>query len=101
MSILSIRLDRDLEDQIEAAVRRTGQRRSELVRQVLREALPSFGQERSAAERYERVKHVIGAVRSGFTDLGRNHEEHLRRIFDAKRDDIMGRGTDDRADRPG
>ena len=97
MAILSIRLDEDLEDRLDLATQQTGRRRSDVVRDLLR-GLPSRADMLTARQRYERVKHLIGAVDSGVSDLGSNHEAHLRRIFDAKRDDIMGRRPADRAD---
>lgn len=98
MAVLSIRLDDDLEERLALATAESGQRRSDVIRQLIRQGLPSRAERLSARERYERVKHLIGSVDSGMTDLGSNHEAHLRRIFDAKRDDIMGRGAADRAD---
>jgi predicted DNA-binding protein len=98
MGILSIRLNDDLQKRLDQETQRTGLRRSDVVRRALEQVLPADVDQLSARERYERVKHLIGSVSIDIPDLGRNHEEHLRRIFDAKRDDIMGRRAADRAD---
>jgi hypothetical protein len=95
---LNVRLDEDLEKRLAAEVARRGMKRSEVVRRILDSNLPAERVERSAAERLEAIRHVIGSVDSGIPDLGANHEEHLRRIFDARRDDIMGRGPDSGVD---
>ena len=98
MAILSIRLGDDLKKRLDLETERTGLRRSDVVRRVLERSLPTEEELVEARARWQRVQHLIGSVSIDIPDLGRNHEEHLGRIFDAKRDDIMGRGAADRAD---
>jgi predicted DNA-binding protein len=92
MAILSIRLSEDLERRLELEAQRSGQHRSAIIRALLERNLPTEEELQEARARWERVRHLIGSVDSGLTDLGSNHEEHLRRIFDERRAEIVGHG---------
>jgi len=75
-SQLTVRLPDDLDREVAKAARRLRLKRSDIVRlalvQYLRE--PNIREDQAP---YERVKHLIGSVRSGIADLGSSHREHL------------------------
>lgn len=98
MGMLNVRLDEDLEKRLASEVKRRGLRRSDVVRRILDETLPPEAQELTPQERIARIRHLIGAVDSDIPNLGTNHEDHLRRIFDAKRDHTMGHRSAGSAD---
>ncbi len=75
-SQLTVRLPDDLDREITKAAQRLRLKRSDIVRlalvQYLRE--PDIREDQAP---YERVKHLIGSVRSGIADLGSSHRKHL------------------------
>lgn len=74
---LTVRLPRELARALSDEAERRGLNRSDVVRMALRTYLESTAE---AEERpFERVRHLVGAVRSGVRDLGTRHREHILR----------------------
>jgi len=74
---LTVRLPLELSRALAGEADRRGLKRSDVVRLALRAYLESAT---AADERpIERVRHLVGAVRSGIPDLGSRHREHLLR----------------------
>ena len=98
MPQLNVRLDDDLARRLAEEAKRTGLRRSDIVRLALSRSLPAEEEEvRGARERYERVKHLLASVNTGIRDLGRNHEKYLRDMFDAENADAARHGASDQS----
>lgn len=79
---ISLRINKDLERQINAAAKARGIPKSELVRECIREQLTN-GKPKPTA--YELGKDLFGQVGSGRSDLATRRKEMLREIFDEKR----------------
>ena len=75
---LTVRLPADLTVKIKEKARRLRLKRSDVVRLALTEFLE--GPEETDYP-YERVKHLIGSISTGISDLGANHREHLIKKF--------------------
>lgn len=73
---LTVRLPDDLSTRLDQSARRTGRKRSDLVRQALEQFLGDSGT-RSPTPPLDLVRDLIGAVESGLPDLGQRHREHL------------------------
>ncbi len=75
-SQLTVRLPEDLDQEITDAARRLRLKRSDIVRMALEQYLrePSILEEQAP---YGKVKHLVGSVKSGISDLGASHREHL------------------------
>ncbi len=75
-SQLTVRLPEDLDREVADAARRLQLKRSDIVRlalvQYLRE--PHTREDESP---YGRVKHLLGSIKSGVSDLGTSHREHI------------------------
>ena len=75
-SQLTVRLPDDLGDILEDLSRRMRLRRSDVVRMAIRRLAEEMEEEASTRP-FDRVKHLLGSVRSGVPDLGSAHREHL------------------------
>ncbi len=75
-SQLTVRLPEDLHQGLTEAANRMRLKRSDVVRLALEEYLNAT-HVREDLTPYDRVKHLIGSVRSGTADLGSSHREHL------------------------
>ena len=75
-SQLTVRLPDDLDREIAKAALRLRLKRSDIVRLALVQYLREPNMREDQAP-YDRVKHLIGSVRSGIGDLGSSHREHL------------------------
>ncbi len=75
-SQLTIRLPDDLNRGLVLAARRLRLKRADIVRMALERYLAEPGAQEDPAP-YNRVKHLLGSVRSGIRDLGSFHREHL------------------------
>ncbi|MEK6697491.1 MAG: ribbon-helix-helix protein, CopG family [Nitrospirota bacterium] len=75
-SQLTVRLPEDLDREVSSAAKRLRLKRSDIVRLALEQFLhePRAREEQSP---YGKVKHLVGAVESGVSDLGSGHREHL------------------------
>jgi metal-responsive CopG/Arc/MetJ family transcriptional regulator len=75
-SQVTVRLPNDLERELIHAAGRLHLKRSDIVRLALEQFLrePHIQDEPAP---YDRVKHLIGALKSGVSDLGTSHREHL------------------------
>jgi metal-responsive CopG/Arc/MetJ family transcriptional regulator len=72
---LVVRVPEELARELRDAAKRSGQRRSEVIRAALRAYLhPETHRPARAADR---VKHLLGTVASGVPDLARNHRRHV------------------------
>jgi hypothetical protein len=87
--MITVRIDPKTEAMVERIARRTGQTKSQIVREALkllveRESVPD-----SAADRYQRVAHLIGSWSSGGMNLsentGKKFAELLRKKAGARR----------------
>lgn len=79
-SQLTVRLPEDLDQEVAHAAKRLRLKRSDIVRLALEQYLrePHVQEEQAP---YGKVKHLLGSVKSGLSDLGTSHREHLvRRI---------------------
>ena len=74
-SQLTLRLLAALAEKLERSARRLKRKRSEVVRQALEQFL-EVGPE---ARPIDRVRDLLGSVRTGIPDLGERHREHLVR----------------------
>jgi CII-binding regulator of phage lambda lysogenization HflD len=77
---LTLRINSDLEQGLEALANHLHQKKSEIVRH----ALERFIAEESIKEVpscWQKVQHLAGTVETGVSDLGENHREHLRSMF--------------------
>jgi metal-responsive CopG/Arc/MetJ family transcriptional regulator len=70
-----IRIPDDLADDLARISDRSGQRRSEVVRQALLAYLRPSG--RPSLKPADRVRHLLGALESGVGDLARNHRRYV------------------------
>lgn len=77
---MSIRLDRQLDHDLEEIARRQGRSKSEVARQAIEELV---ARERSTP--YERTRHLIGVASGGPPDHSEKSGEKLRRLLEAKR----------------
>jgi hypothetical protein len=72
---LTVRLPPDLSRMLSAAAKRSKTKPSEIVRAALRVYLEPGP--RSAGSPYDRMKHLIGSVDSGISDLAERHSEYI------------------------
>ncbi len=75
-SQLTVRLPEDLDREVSDAAKRLRLKRSDIVRLALEQFLhePHVREEQSP---YGKVKHLVGSVKSGVSDLGSAHRDHL------------------------
>lgn len=77
---LTVRLPEDINRELAEYARRMRLKRSDIVRMAL-ERFFSEPQVREGQSPYGRVKHLVGSLQSGISDLGSRHRAHLiRRI---------------------
>ena len=72
---LTVRLPRDLSQSLASAARRAQRKRSEIVRLAL-EAYLSEPTARPGRP-YDRIRHLIGSLDSGISDLAERHSEYV------------------------
>jgi metal-responsive CopG/Arc/MetJ family transcriptional regulator len=77
---LTVRLPEDLNAKVSTAARRLRLKRSDVVRLALQKFLDELPGETGRTP-YDRVKHLLGSVESGVSDLGTNHRHHLVERF--------------------
>ena len=77
---LSVRIPEELDEEIRRIARELRLKRSEVVRLALQRMVDEFGKEEGKRP-FERVKHLVGSVRSGVPDLGTEHRKHIFRKF--------------------
>ncbi len=75
-SQLTVRLPDDLDRGLTHAANRLRLKRSDIVRLALERYLGELQICEDEAP-YGRVKHLVGSVRTGVSDLGTSHREHL------------------------
>jgi Arc/MetJ-type ribon-helix-helix transcriptional regulator len=75
-SQMTVRLPDDLGEILDTLARRMRLRRSDVVRMAIRRLAEEMDEE-TGTRPYDRVRHLLGSVRSGIPDLGRNHRKHL------------------------
>lgn len=75
-SQMTVRLPDELSSRISSMARELGLKRSDLVRLALQQFLDEHAGEKGTRP-YEKVKHLIGSVRTGIPDLGSDHRKHL------------------------
>lgn len=75
---MTIRLPEDDKKRIDALVRKTGLKQSDIARLAIKHFLENLETENRDEERpADRAKDLIGAARSGISDLGSRHRFHL------------------------
>ena len=74
-SQLTLRLPAALAEKLERSARRLKRKRSEVVCQALEQFLEAGPEARPV----DRVRDLLGSVRTGIPDLGERHREHLIR----------------------
>lgn len=77
-SQLTVRLPEELDREITDAANHLHLKRSDIVRRALEEYLREFHIREDLAP-YRKIQHLIGSVKSGISDLGASHREHLAR----------------------
>ena len=75
---VTFRLPRAVAEKLEHVASLRGVQRSDLLRQAAERLL---AEHEEVTSRFERVKDLVGSVRSGVRDLGTNHRKHLKRGF--------------------
>lgn len=73
---LTVRLPEDINRELGDYAKRMRLKRSDIVRMAL-ERFFSEPQVREETSPYGRVKHLVGTLQSGVSDLGSRHREHL------------------------
>ena len=81
---LTVRLDAELERQLESYCRKRRKTKSEVLTALLRDHLAAARGRRKTPYQLAREFGLIGAVTSGKRDLGENHRRYLREIIRAK-----------------
>jgi metal-responsive CopG/Arc/MetJ family transcriptional regulator len=71
---MTIRLPADLSSKVKEKAKRLGLKRSDIIRRALTEYLEGPDEDTPL---YDRVKHLVGSVKSGIPDLGLNHRKYL------------------------
>ena len=74
-SQLTLRLPGSLTEKLDRSAKRLKRKRSDVVRLALEQFLDTDPDTRPI----ERVRDLLGSVKSGVPDLGQNHREHLIR----------------------
>ncbi len=72
---LTVRLSAELASKLERSARKLKRKRSEVAREALEQYLDSQVETRPI----ERVRDLLGRVRSGIPDLGQRHRDYLIR----------------------
>jgi hypothetical protein len=75
---LTVRIGDEYEPLLNSYAKETGLKRSDIVRQALKQFLNEH-ESTPSARPFGRISHLLGLVESGVTDLGANHREHLIR----------------------
>jgi len=72
----TVRLPQELSRELTRAAEQLQLKRADIVRLALAHYLrePRIAED---ATPYHKVKHLVGSVRSGISDLGKSHREHL------------------------
>jgi hypothetical protein len=73
---LTVRLPANLEKDIAILAKKLHLKRSDIVRMAL-ESFVKQADEREEKSPYDKVKSLLGSVKSGIPDLGESHREHL------------------------
>jgi predicted DNA-binding protein len=77
---VTFRLNRDLARRIDRLAREAGRRRSEVLREAA-EAYVDLAEGGTDERPAERVRDLIGSLRSGVPDLAARHSEYLQRTL--------------------
>jgi len=76
---LTLRVPDEQMVRIDEIARKMGLKKSDVTRMAINKFVEDFGGEASETKPYHRIKHLLGVVESGITDLGHRHREHLIR----------------------
>ena len=77
---LTVRLTDELEERVKALARKLHRKRSEVVRLAIERFIQDDDQ--TLGDRpFDRVKDLVGSVKSGIPDLGSGHSEYLKSRF--------------------
>lgn len=79
-SQITVRIDEELNEQINLLSQKLRRKRSDLVRMALEKFISDVG-ELEETRPYNRVKELIGSVSSGIPNLGEAHREYLVKKF--------------------
>ena len=79
-SQITVRIDEELNEQINLLSQKLRRKRSDLVRMALEKFISDVG-ESEETRPYNRVKELIGSVSSGIPNLGEAHREYLVKKF--------------------
>ena len=78
---VTVRLDAELEEQLENLAEQTGRSKSDLIREGLREYVERNAERPTA---WETGQEFVGQVSSGRSDLSRNHSKILKEMLRAR-----------------
>lgn len=78
---VSVRLDAELEEQLENLAEFTGRSKSDLIREGLREYVERHSEHQTA---WETGRQFVGQVSSGRSDLSRDHSRILKEMLRAR-----------------
>ena len=79
-SQLTVRVTDSLARDVSTLARRMGLKRSDVVRMALQKFSNELQHEKESLP-YDNVKHLLGSVSSGISDLGKNHRRRLLERF--------------------
>ncbi len=79
-SQLTVRLTEDLDKGVAVLARKLRLKRADIVRMALQKFLEGVEREEDVSP-YDKVHGLIGSLRSGISDLGDAHREHLLKKF--------------------
>lgn len=79
-SQLTVRLTEDLDKGVAALARKLHLKRADIVRMALQKFLEGVEREEDVSP-YYKVRGLIGSLRSGISDLGEAHRDHLLKKF--------------------
>jgi len=72
---LTIRMPDEQMNMIEHIAKKMGLKKSDVTRMAIKNFINEFGD--NSEKPFTKVKHLLGVVESGVTDLGQRHRDHL------------------------
>jgi predicted DNA-binding protein len=74
---MTIRVPDEFMEQVRHVSIRTGLKKSDIARLAIKDFLERFDFQEHEDKPIQRASDLIGVVRSGISDLGRNHRRHI------------------------
>ncbi len=72
---LTKRIPDEQMSRIEYIAKKTGLKKSDITRMAIKKFIEEYNV--STAKPFNKIKHLLGTVESGVSDLGQRHREHL------------------------